>query len=68
MLTVATPAPDPSEAVPVTAASALRNCAAVGEPTVAVGAEVSKVNCWVAALLLLVPLGAALSVVVTTIV
>ena len=39
-----------------------------GVVTVAVGAEVSKVNCWVAALLLLVPLGAALSVVVTTIV
>ena len=44
MLTVATPAPDPSEAVPVTAASALRNCAAVGELTVAVAALVSKLN------------------------
>ena len=66
MLTAATPAL--SLAVPVTAASALRNCAAVGEVTVAVGALVSKVNWRVAALALLVPAGAALSVVVTTIV
>ena len=67
MLTAATPAPEPSEAVPVTAASALRNWAAVGELTVAVGAKASKVNWRVAALVLLLPL-VALSVVVTTIV
>ena len=60
--------PAPSEAVPVTAASAERNCAAVGEVTVAVGALVSKVNCRVAALVLLVPDGDAESVVVTVMV
>ena len=52
----------------MTAASALRNWAAVGEVTVAVGALVSKVNWRLAALVSLVPVGAALSVVVTTIV
>ena len=65
MLTVATPAL--SLAVPVTAASALRNSAAVGELTVAVGAEVSKVNCCVVALVFVFA-AVALSVVVTTIV
>src|SRR5712691_9694592 len=68
MLTDATPAPEPSVAVPVTAARALRNWAALGELTVAVGAELSKLNWRLAALASLVPLGAALSVVVTTIV
>src|SRR5712691_1240127 len=68
MLTDATPAPEPSVAVPVTAARALRNWAALGELTVAVGAELSKLNWRLAALVSLVPLGAALSVVVTTIV
>ena len=53
--------------VPVTAASALRNWAAVGEVTVAVGALVSKVNCRVAALVFVFA-AVALSVVVTVIV
>ena len=66
MLTLATPAPV-SEAVPVTAASALRNSAAVGEVTVAVGALESKVN-WRLTALLFVFAAVALSVVVTTIV
>ena len=67
MLTLETPAPV-SVAVPLTAASALRNWAAVGEVTVAVGAELSKLNWRLAALVSLLPVGAALSAAVTTIV
>jgi hypothetical protein len=63
MLTLATPAVA-SVAVPVTAVSELTNCAAVGLETVEEGATLSKVNCRVVVLSLLV----ALSVVVTVIV
>src|SRR3989442_613084 len=66
MLTAVAPAF--SLLVPASAARALRYSSALGELTVAVGAALSKLNWRLGALVTLVPLGAALSVVVTTIV